>query len=460
MNRKQFLYKASLFLGSLLATACQTPFLTAPRPRRQDCQERILVLGGGMSGITAARYLYQQGYDVLVLEGRQRLGGRIHTDFTMGMPVDLGAAWMHGIIRNPVAHIVDDWGKKKLYTNFDNLSMYYTNGNELTEEELETALGKQYELMNAMVKYVRDGHPDISVWDFFQKVSREKKWDNNPLYAWGLRATVASEFGASLQEISLHSLLLDGEDGLSGGDHLPEGGYQPVVEHMAQGLQIQYGAIAKEIHWGKQGIQVKCEGNRNFKADRLICTVPLGVLKAKSIRFSPVLPVDKQRAIKRLGMGHFNKVVLQYDKVFWPDDIDIISLVDLQAEPINYVNMAMYGGHPVLVGMVGQMPDSKISDEEIVSIQAKKIQKIFQSKQEPVKGIVTRWGDNPFSRGSYSYIPVGTKVRERQVLAKPLAERLFFAGEATESSYPSTVHGAFYSGLREAKRLVNSICQR
>ncbi|GAT11754.1 monoamine oxidase [Mycolicibacterium novocastrense] len=187
-------------------------------------------------------------------------------------------------------------------------------------------------------------------------------------------------------------------------------------------------------------------------ADRVIVTVPLGVLKADAIAFDPPLPQPKRDAIGRLGFGLLNKVVLAFDQPFWPRTRPMIGLVGPDQPVSDLVNGLLLSDKPILIGLrSGQaawsreaLPDGDAVAQVINALDA----------PEPTRSIVTRWGTDPYSLGSYSFIAVGSSPDDMSALGEPVGERLLFAGEATNPEFFGTVHGAYLSGIREADRIL------
>ena len=269
---------------------------------------------------------------------------------------------------------------------------------------------------------------------------------------WALRTNIEAAYGTALERISLFSV----EEGLdfAGGDYLPQGGYAPVIQGLSGGLEIRLEFPVEQINL--DGNEVELRGERGVvRGSRLICTLPLGVLKSERIRFRPGLTAQKRRAISEIGFGALNKLVLKYDRSFWPKDVDVISRYPLDALPSSFVNMHRFTGKPIVVGLDGGgiYPAADKSDAELIGRGGRAFASMLGEKRGAVAGLVTRWHDDPFALGSYSVPAPGMSRNAREILARPVQDRIFFAGEATHSRYPSTVHGAYLSGLREARRL-------
>jgi monoamine oxidase len=190
-----------------------------------------------------------------------------------------------------------------------------------------------------------------------------------------------------------------------------------------------------------------------------VVTFPLGVLKNNGVRFDPPLPAKKQNAIDRLEMGVLNKVYLKFPTVFWDEEEEAISYVgERVGEWCDWLNLAPYINEPVLMAFHGGAKGFTIeefSDAEIIAGAMKTLRVIYgDAIPEPVGYVITRWGKDPFTFGSYSCIPPFASGADYDALAAPVDDVLYFAGEATNREYPSTVHGAYMSGIAAANEMM------
>ena len=215
-------------------------------------------------------------------------------------------------------------------------------------------------------------------------------------------------------------------------------------------------------------VQVRLHDGTVLEADAVICSLPLGVLKIPSgqpghISFLPPLPQTKQDAIEQLGCGLLNKCAISFPSVFWQDS-DFLGVAG-QEHSYLVLNGSSYTGNPVLVFMYGGSFAAELEswkDSEIVEDCLNVLERIVgKAVPEPVDYIVTRWGKEQFSRMSFTFIPPGVDgPKQLRVMSESLydpvdAEKplIMFAGEHTTPYHPSTLHGAFLSGIREAYRL-------
>jgi len=249
----------------------------------------------------------------------------------------------------------------------------------------------------------------------------------------------------------------DGPSTLRGGEVVFPGGYSQIVDVLAAGRDIRLDHPVAGIDHSGPTVVVTTESGDTFEADRVVVTVPLGVLKAGAISFNPALPAATRDAIAALDMGILNRTVLLFNEPFWDRDTEWIGYAGEQpGQWSETLNLYPYLGRPVLAmfnpGSFGAETEQH-SDAELTSRAVEALEAMFGDVPEPVDAVSTRWGSDPWTRGSYSYLPVGVEFETYREMSRPVGERLFFAGEATHSRFPSTVHGALLSGRRAARQI-------
>ncbi|CAN4084572.1 unnamed protein product [Withania somnifera] len=230
-------------------------------------------------------------------------------------------------------------------------------------------------------------------------------------------------------------------------------GYRPVINTLAKGLDIRLGHRVTQVVRRYNGVKVTIEDGRTFVADAAVIAVPLGVLKSNRIKFEPRLPEWKEAAINELGVGIENKIILHFEKVFWPN-VEFLGVVAESSYECSYfLNLHKATGHPVLVYMpAGQLARDieKLSDEDAANFAYKQLQRILPNASTPIQHLVSHWGTDVDSLGSYSYDTVGKPHEFYERLRIPV-DNVFFAGEATSMDYPGSVHGAYSTGLMAAE---------
>lgn len=437
----------------------------------QRPKQRVIVIGAGLAGLAAARRLQEQGHRVLVLEGRDRLGGRTWTSNAWtDLPIDLGAGWIHGVQGNPITDLARASGARLVPTDLESIQVYGVDGRPLTEAQQARLDDLDRRLSRALKSLSPAQGPDRSLQE---RLQASLGWDRldpqeRQQLAYLIDSRFEQEYGASARELS--SRWIDADSAFDGPDALVEPGFGALVAHLAPGLTIQLGQRVIAIDGSGRGgapVTVSCQAeggagsSTSHEADQVLVTVPLGVLKAGRIRFDPPLPAEKQAAIQQLGMGTLNKCCLRFARPFWPTGVDWLGRITDAADGWNeWVSLFRPLKQPVLIGFQAGSAAETIetwSDQrQIASAMASLRQMYGAAIPDPIGVQISRWHQDPMALGAYSFQAVGSTPDMRQALAKPMGGRIFFAGEATSTDQFGTTHGAFLSGLRAAAEMASS----
>ncbi|MGI9214043.1 MAG: flavin monoamine oxidase family protein [Methylococcaceae bacterium] len=453
MKRRQFLHTL-ITLSTALAVQSRAQSATR-RP------EHIIVIGAGMAGLATANRLVKAGRSVTVLESRNRTGGRVWTSRAWpDAPVDLGASWIHGIKGNPLTTLANTVGARRVATGYDNAITYDANGQEATdafERYIDNTLGTAID--RAIAKARKSGR-DASLGAVLSQTFNDRTLTPHQRAAFNfyVNSNFEHEYSGSIDAMSVQSF--DDSDDFGGGDVLFPEGYDALTDWLALGLDIRMDHPVTAIRYDRNGVVVSTASG-DFAADRVVITVPLGVLKSNGIRFTPSLPTAKQEAIQLLGMGVLNKTYLRFPTAFWPSRYDWLEYVSAdKGHWCEWISgFERYAGLPILLGFnaadYGREIESR-SDEDIVDAAMATLRILYgKNIPDPESWQITRWAKDPHALGAYSYYGVGSRRKHRTDLGKPIADRLFFAGEATSPDSPATVHGAYLTGLRAAGEILN-----
>lgn len=434
----------------------------------------VIVAGAGIAGLTAAVELDNAGLKVLVLEARDRIGGRILTlpGLTPEHAIELGAEFVHG--------------KPKLFDDYlqaHGLRYYETRGTNYCLEQ--NRLGQCEEPSAGIFEQLYKLDPASFLDETFEE-TLQTRFARAPQdeVEWA-RRFVEGFHAADSSRISTHSIMVDGRaEEETEGDHAfrVAGGYVRVIESLRRKLgessSIRTGTIIESVRWSGEPLRIRARTAQGepleFTASKLIITLPLGVLRQKppsvgAVAFAPPL-VEKEAALSSVAMGPVVRLVLQFDSIFWEDPA-ITSNQPLEEMHFLFSRdpvfptfwSAMPQRLPILVAWsAGPSAESKCAllqpqlEAEalgalgrILSVPAAAVRKKF------VRSFFHDWQGDPFSRGAYSYVLCGGVAAQKK-LAEPLQNKLFFAGEATQSDgHRATVHGAFASGLRAAAEILD-----
>jgi monoamine oxidase len=416
----------------------------------------VVVIGGGIAGLQAARDLSAAGLRVTLLEARDRLGGRIYTRRCAGHPVELGAEFVHG--RPPdIFELASQAGLRVIPVEGEFISKNkgrWRHGSELWAE------------VNQLFENMPADEPDQSFLEYITRatVSQEAKQ-----HALGF---VAGFHAADPAKVSVHWLIrttkaeeeIDGEHSFRFVD-----GYESLVRALMDRIErsrcdVHLQSAVTEVVWKPGEVSVKA-GATTFRAAHAILAVPLSVLKSGGIRFLPKLE-EKETAMQLLAMGPVIRVSLCFRQKFWENRDELRDASFLFTDDPEFPTWWTSNPLPyaILTGWAaGERATALTSQTEagMVERALQSLGRIMEINPEELRQImegafVHDWQTDALSRGAYSYAVVGGADAGR-ALAAPVAQTLFFAGEATNfAGHNGTVHGAMASGSRAAQEVVNA----
>jgi monoamine oxidase len=454
MRRRREVLAGAIALGTATALGACTKTPASPSGERAV---DVAVIGAGIAGLAAADAVTEAGLSCVVLEARDRVGGRIWTSAEWSdLPVDLGASWIHGTEGNP---IYDEANRLGLATAVFDVGSF--DGDGSAEYYLPDGAPEDADRLDSLVARVTRHLEDAAVSDGAGRISLREGIDSLPPALGDIARTpavaavltdYAGDYGATPEQLALSAL--DEEDSFSGAQRVFPGGYGQLAQRLAESLPVQRNAAVSAVSLTqKEHIVVDTVGGR-WRAGKVIVTVPLGVLKSGAIRFDPPLPAGHARAIDRLGFGRFEKLVLRFDTAFW-DDVDQIQVTGRPGAPFTgWYNLARVAGMPALMALNGGAAAAAVGEMTVQGqsdLAAEVLAGVYPGRfRPPVAAQASRWWTDPFSRGSYSFTAVGSGEDDRVTLAGPVDDRLWLAGEAQHPRLHSTVHGAWLSGRAAA----------
>lgn len=418
---------------------------------------RVGIVGAGAAGIAAGRAASADGHEVVVFEARDRIGGRTLTDESFAAhPVELGAEFIHG------EHVATwDWVREfDAPTNGDahRYEMWnHFRGELVPSARVAEALGS--EMSPGLTELTRDwrraDRPDapmtevLATWG--DRFGHELTDEDRALAA----NVIAQGTSADLEELGAHrgAEARYRDDGDLRHWRLGDG-YSALMAQAATDLDVRLETPVSRVRWSEDGASI-ATANGEERVDRLIVTLPLGVLRAGAVEFDPPLPEGKQDAIERLNTGHISKVILKFDAVYWPPEMTFL-WTPLDTQLWWRPGQGQANEEPVLTAFFGGADAAALegaSGDEAVAEATEQLGSILGRSLDGhvVDGRYVAWGAEEFTQMGYSSVPPGG-LGLRGALAEPVGA-LRFAGEATSVGRASTVHGAIESGRRAAEEI-------
>jgi monoamine oxidase len=424
---------------------------------------QTLVIGAGAAGLAAAATLQAAGLPVLVLEARNRIGGRVWTDRSFnGFSLEHGAEFIHGDQALTWQWVKQLQAPTVAVERFKSYA-YAVDGRWQSYPQVleQPGFAPMFAAEAVDLPEVNLRRPDLSLADWLGELGMAEPARTLVGGLW------ANSFLTTPDQLSLLDLAHEAKihHAGSGDFHLVEG-YDRILEQLAAGLEIQLGMAVEQIDWQARPLKIWARPQQGFHpelieftADQVIITVPLAILQQGVIQFQPALPPVKQAAIQTLKMGAVVKLHLEFGEAFWDEQ------TSLWASAGDFPVWWAPGYHqpdfpPVLTAFVGGARAERLGAvPEAIAIEQglAELCRLWGSdipRQSYHRGQRIAWASDPWARGGYCYLPVGG-VGARQALAEPVANRLFFAGEAAvTTSNPATVHGAMESGQAAAKLVI------
>ncbi|KAK7109291.1 spermine oxidase-like isoform X2 [Littorina saxatilis] len=459
---------------------------------------KIVIIGAGIAGIAAGNKLSKEGFaDFKIFEASDRIGGRIWSVVTdeEGNKAEMGANWIHGVENNPIYEIANENHLLQMRHKDKSLrskDVFIGESGDVVGDRLVKEVDLIYGLLLTQCENFfannMQATDDDSVGQFLQRKFAEKV----DRYANGERHVRDLIFGHrklleccisgcdTLDEVALQDF--GSYENLPGIHYTIPPGFDTILDILRKDIpkdNIVFNSPVRCINWdlgpeSKYPVCVELETGEKHYANHVIVTVSLGVLKAACDRmFTPSLPTQKVQAINGLGYGIVDKVFLEFEEPIVGPDIFRLNILWDEDEPHEadlrhcwYRKIYSFEvvHERILVGWLSGKEAlfmESLTEEQIGEDCVEVLKKMLKKDiPPPVRVIRTRWGTNPLTRGSYSFIKVGSSQEDVTELSKPLKSKgqpkpsVLFGGEATHPRFYSTTHGALLTGYREANRIV------
>ena len=423
--------------------------LMVPPPLIASAEPDVVIVGAGAAGVAAARALMDLGYTVRIVEAADRVGGRAFTEQeTFGFPFDHGASWLSSANANPHRRFARRYGFD--LNDFTDATDTLFVGDREAEDGEYQQYWQAYNLINDHIGFAYEAGNDVAASSVVPEVP----------FAGTTQTWIGPmDLGVDFRDMST-------VDYWSGADVAPTyhvaQGYGALVARLAEGLPVQLETPVSGIEWGGSGVRVR-SSKGTLKARACIVTASTGVLDAERIRFDPALPDWKRDAIHDLPMGLLAKVALEFtDTGFGLPENSWLTYKVPEEVPAEACFFSCWpSGTDLMVGFVGGefgWELSRAGREDAIDFALGELRTRFGSEVDRhfVKGTFTEWAENPLTMGAYSAARPG-RASAREDIVPPVADRVFFAGEACAGAYVATCGGAHMSGQVAAEQVADAL---
>jgi monoamine oxidase len=450
-------------------------------------RERVLVIGAGMAGLVAARLLRDSGCDVTVLEARSRIGGRVWTDHSLGVPIDLGGSWIHGADDNPLTEWCAALGVELIETASTRRLIERGGAALGSDADVRRRAWRGHAALAAALrlavrrsrKLTASGKPRaVSLADAAEGLLRAP-W--LPLFDRRVLAHLVST-GEGVQGAPANRLAV--EEWFPSEAYkvnaMPRGGFGRLLDDAARDADIRLDAPVRRLRWFATGVVAET-ATAAVTADRAVVTVPVGLLRdgtatiaspsagaarGETLAIEPPPPPDQHDAIARIGYGDgvLGKIYLLFARRFWPADAERFQTLpvtpDARGVFNTWLSLERETGVPLVLSFVNGRAaldfERDGTGESVRAAALSVLRDLFGDIPEPIGMRYWRWQAETWSAGCYSYPALGSPPEDRALYGRPLGDRVFFAGEATERDSYGTVHAALQSGERAAEMLFSA----
>ena len=483
----------------------------------------IIIIGAGMSGLSAGSELERLGYEIHVLEARDRIGGRIHTNRDLGYPIELGAAFIHKPDKNPVTKLAEKYNLKTSEYDY-RLGTYHTSNGTAVDSEIRDAEHVFFrEIFDEdfieeresfkMETWDQPMSTTLELMDFYDDLSSEKK----RIFDTFCFQYIVQDLQADLTDVSTkeydQSFEFGGKEGI---DLFSVSGYDTILKGLlpsnnsaitlnAAVQQVTYGwystttedvmdfaaeetpeivsnvvyqffSIVESFFWSPKSVTVTTTEGIQYSSSKIIITLPIGCLKRQRVSFEPPLPLDIRTIVQDLGVSSTLKLGMcwKIEDVFWQNSTKNHTLYFHKypsddngrfgrGEFIEIINLMDASGSPCLLAEVETEFAAELAKggkDAAVNRIMSDIKQVFPNAIPPSHGVVmSDWSESPYSDGGLVHWTVDTSIQDAEEWTFDIARQLYWAGEHTIWQYYGNTHGAHLSGIRAAENVHNSFIE-
>jgi monoamine oxidase len=420
----------------------------------------VLIVGAGAAGLSAGRILSKHGWSVMILEARDRIGGRIHTingqDFSF--PVEAGAEFMHG-----------DLPFTKALMNEAHVSYFAGDGRTWTITSNKLSEGDLFhDDWHVLVDKLQQLDHDMTIGQFLELHFKEPRYRS---LADAVKKFVEGYDAADINKVSALALKEEwSNDNIKG--YRPNGGYSQLMDYLWSEIEQHQGqmclsAVVRKIVWKRNEVEVFTSNNERLKANKILITVPVSVLKSAAIEFDPLL-TSHEKAFQHIEVGGVIKFLVEFRNRIWEKGVHVRQMPGLNFLFSDAVVPTWWTQNPnnvpLLTGWLAGPGLKKLPSDgkELQELAFQSLAYLFSVSQErvgqEVKAIrVINWDADPFARGAYAYSTLESPQAVKIIL-QPKENTIFFAGEALyEGAEIGTVEAALASGHRTANAMIREV---
>eukprot|EP01060_Flectonema_neradi_P007012 TRINITY_DN14847_c0_g1_i1.p1 TRINITY_DN14847_c0_g1~~TRINITY_DN14847_c0_g1_i1.p1 ORF type:complete len:536 (+),score=99.16 TRINITY_DN14847_c0_g1_i1:34-1641(+) len=473
----------------------------------------ILIIGAGMSGLSAGRELEQHGYRVHILEARDRIGGRIHTNRELGYPIELGAAFIHKPDQNPVTQLAEQYSFKTNEFDYRLGTYHRSNGTAIPaatrdrehsffREILDEGFFEERESFK-LETWDQPMSTTLELMDFYDDLSVEEQH----IFDTFCFQYIVQDLQADLTDVSTkeydQSFEFGGKEGIdlfsvSGYDEILKGllpsnksklelktavdsvryqWFSQLTEEVMDAAAEEFSqtvadgfykvlSLLESLAWSHQSVEVTTSNGQTYTSGKVIITLPIGCLKKKRVSFDPPLPLEIRTVVQDLGVSSTLKLGMCWkpEDIFWQKSSNSSLYFHKypsngdgkfgRGEFIEIINLVEAAGTPCLLAEVETEFAAKLAKagkDAAVKRVMEDINQMFPNAVPPSHGVImSDWADSVFSDGGLVHWTVDTTVQDAEVWTFDVARQLYWAGEHTIWQYYGNTHGAHLSGIRAA----------